>query len=102
MKEENEEMLKIIFQAREDKLAQLDKEDKQFMNTDDANRKKKYYNLKSQLDKIPYNLNKVKEEISKSIEDYVETIDYQNSYFTEKYYLNGLKDGIKLMSEVRE
>ena len=101
MKKENEELLKIIFQAREDKLAELDKEDKQFMNRDDANRKKKYYNLKSKLDKIPHSLNKVKEEISKSIEDYVETIEYDNTYFTEKYYLNGLKDGIKLMSEVK-
>ena len=25
-----------------------------------------------------------------------------NAYFNEKYYLNGLKDGIKLMSEIRK
>lgn len=67
----------------------------------EMNRNKKYYHLKSQLEKIPHNLYKLKEQISKSIEDYIETIDYENSYFTEKYYLNGLKDGIKLMSEVK-
>ena len=101
MNEENDEMLKIIFQAREESFANLDEADKEFMSKDYANRKKKYQHLKSQLDSIPYNLNKTKEKISKAIENYVEAIDCESSYFTEKYYLNGLKDGIKLMSEVK-
>ena len=100
MNEPDESILEIIFQAREDELAQLEKRDKEFLNSDDVNKKKKYYDLKNQLDKIPYNLNKIKEEISKSIEDYIETVECENSYFTEKYYLKGLKDGMKLMSEV--
>ncbi len=74
MNEPDESILEIIFQAREDELAQLEKRDKEFLNSDDVNKKKKYYNLKNQLDKIPYNLNKIKEEISKSIEDYIETV----------------------------
>ena len=47
-------------------------------------------------------LNKIKDNITKCVEDYAETIDYENAYFNEKYYLNGLKDGIKLMSEIRK
>ena len=27
--------------------------------------------------------------------------DYENAYFNEKYYLNGLKDGFKLLNEIK-
>ena len=56
---EEERILKIIFEAREEDLARLDEEDENFMQKDEANRNK-------------------------------------------KYYLNGLKDGIKLMSEIKK
>ena len=97
-----EKILKIIFEAREEELAKLDKEDESFMEKDEANRIKKYNYFRNQIEKIPYNLNKLKECISKSVEEYVETIDYENAYFNEKYYLNGLKDGMKLMSEMKK
>lgn len=97
-----EEILKIIFEAKEEELARLDAEDKIIMGKDEANRTKKYYYLKNQINKIPFSLNKIKDNITKSVEDYVDTIDYGNAYFNEKYYLNGLKDGIKLMSEIRK
>lgn len=99
---EEERTLKIIFEAREEDLARLDEEDEMFMEKDEANRNKKYYYLKNQINKIPFSLNKIKDNITKCVEDYVETIDYENAYFNEKYYLNGLKDGIKLMSEIRK
>lgn len=98
--EDSDEMLKIIFQSREDELVILDKKDKDFINRDESNKKKKYYYLNNQLNKIPYNLKSIKECILKSLEDYIECINYENAYFNEKYYLNGLKDGIKLMSEI--
>lgn len=99
---EEEKILKIIFEAREEDLAKLNQEDESFMEKDEANRNKKYNCLKNQIEKIPYKLNKLKEDISKSVEEYVETIDYENAYFNEKYYLNGLKDGMKLMSEIKK
>lgn len=100
MNKDSDEMLKIIFQSREDELIKLDKKDKEFTNRDESNKKKKYYYLNNQLDKIPYNLKSIKEGILKYLEDYIESINYENAYFNEKYYLNGLKDGIKLMSEI--
>ena len=100
MKEEK--ILKIIFEAREEDLARLDEEDEMIMEKDEAYRYKKYYYLQNQLEKIPYSLNKIKDNIKKAIEQYVETIDYENAYFNEKYYLNGLKDGMKLMSEIKK
>ena len=99
---EEEKILKIIFEAREEDLARLDEEDENFMQKDESNRNKKYDYLQKQLEKIPYSLKKIKDNITKAIEQYVETIDYENAYFNEKYYLNGLKDGMKLMSEIKK
>lgn len=90
------------FEAREEDLARLDEEDKNFMQKDEANRNKKCYYLQNQLEKNPYSLKKIKDNITKAIEQYVETIDYENAYFNEKYYLNGLKDGMKLMSKIKK
>ena len=39
---EEEKILKIIFEAREEDLARLDEEDEMFMEKDEANRNKKY------------------------------------------------------------
>lgn len=100
MNKDSYEILKIIFQSREDELVKLDKKDKDFIKRDESNKKKKYYYLNNQLDKIPYNLKNIKESIVKYLEDYIESINYENAYFNEKYYLNGLKDGIKLMNEI--
>ena len=97
MGSESENMLKIIFEAREEDLARLDEEDEIFMDKDEANRNKKYYYLKNQIENISDNSNETKNEIIKTIEEYVEVIDYENAYFNEKYYLNGLKDGFKLL-----
>lgn len=102
MGKECENILKLIYQAREEELASLNTEDKIFMDKDEANRTKKHYYLKKQINKIPFSLNNIKDNIIKCVEEYVETIDYENAYFNEKYYLNGLKDGIKLMSEIKK
>ena len=99
---DEEKILKIIFEAREEDLAKHDEDDEIFMEKDEANRINKYNYFKNQIEKIPDNLNKLKDSLLKSVEDYVETIDYENAYFNEKYYLNGLKDGIKLMSEIKK
>ena len=31
----------------------------------------------------------------------LETVDYESYYFYKKYYLSGLKDGIKLQEELK-
>ena len=72
------------------------------MEKDEANRNKKYYYLQNLIEEIPNSLCKTKDSISKAIEEYVETIDYENAYFNEKYYLNGLKDGMKLVNEIKK
>ena len=52
MNKDSDEMLKIIFKSREDELINLNKKDKEFINRDESNKKKKYYYLNNQLNKI--------------------------------------------------
>lgn len=47
------------------------------MNQDKANRSKKHNFLNEKIEKIPYNLNKLKNDIIKVLEDYIETEDYE-------------------------
>ena len=97
----NIKMLETIFEAREEELAFINEEDKRFMNQDKANRSKKYNFLNEKIEKIPYSLNELKNDIIKVLEDYIETVDYESYYFYKKYYLSGLKDGIKLQEELK-
>lgn len=101
LKMENESMLKIIFEAREEELATITKEDKLFMKEYNISRSKKRECLEQELRKIPYNLKWLRESITRLLEGYIETINSENSYFCEKYYIAGLKDGIKLKEELK-
>ena len=94
-------ILELLFEVREEELATIEEQDKLFINQNNSNRSKKHYCLDKLLEKMPYNLNWLKENIQKSIEDYVEAIDYEGAYFCKKYYLTGLKDGIKLKEELK-
>ena len=97
----NINMLETIFEAREEELAFINEEDKRFMNQDKANRSKKHNFLNEKIKKIPYNLNELKNDIIKVLEDYIETVDYESYYFYKKYCLSGVKDGIKLQEELK-
>ena len=96
-----ESILESIFEARADELATLNEKDKVFMKQDKADRNKNENYLNKELQKIPYNLNWLKESITKIIDDYIDTIDFRAFYFYKKYYLAGLKDGIKLNKELK-
>ncbi|MCI9246900.1 MAG: hypothetical protein HFJ30_07290 [Clostridia bacterium] len=98
---EDESMLKVIFETREKELALINKEDKRFMKEHNISRSKKRYYLGQELKKIPYNLKWLKASIEKLLDDYIETINPETSYFCEKYYMAGLKDGIRLREELK-
>ena len=101
MGKEKINMLETIFEAREEDLAFIDEKDKKFMSQDKSNKIKKSNCLNKELEKIPYNLNWLKDSIERLIKDYVETIDFESYYFHKKYYFAGLKDGVKLKDELK-
>ena len=43
----------------------------------------------------------IKESIKTKLEDYIETANSENWYFSKKYYLAGLNDGINLKEEIK-
>ena len=96
-----ESILETIFEARADELAILNEKDKTFIEQDKADRSKNENYLNKELQKIPDNLNSLKESITRIIDKYVDAIDFEAGYFYKKYYLEGLKDGIKLNQELK-
>ena len=86
---------------QKEKLHITNEKDKKFMSQDKANKIKKSDCLNKELEKIPYNLNWLKDSIEKLIKDYVEMIDFESYYFHKKYYFAGLKDGMKLKEELK-
>ena len=68
-------MLEIIFKAREEKLASLNSEDKDFFKVHNIDRSARRNSLNTELEKIPKDLRKLKEIIIVKLDDYVETIN---------------------------
>ena len=91
-------ILQMIFETREDELANINANDKLFLKQNGRTSKRDC--LDKELNMIPYNLKWLRKKISKRLEDYIVSIDDECSYFCKKYYLIGLKDGIKLKKEL--
>lgn len=84
-------MLEIIFKAREEKLASLNSEDKNFFKVHDIDRSARRNSLNTELEKIPKDLRKLKEIIIVKLDDYVETINRENWYLCKKILSSGIK-----------
>ena len=89
-------ILKKLFEMRDEEIAIIEEYDKSFINQDEANRSKKLDKLICGLEKLEVKSDDEKKNILKLIEDYIDSIDCQNSYFNEKYYFEGLKDGFEI------
>ena len=94
-------MLEIIFKAREEKLASLTVEDKNYFKVHNIDRSAKHDSLNMELEKIPKDFRQLKETIETKLEDYIETVNRENWYLCKKYYLAGLNDGINLKEEIK-
>lgn len=81
---------------RDEEIAIIEEGDKAFMTQDGANRTKKLNKLICELENLEFKSDDEKKSILKLVEDYVDSIDCQNSYFNEKYYFEGLKDGFEI------
>lgn len=66
------------------------------MQQEDVSRSKKYDKLRNELERLNFKSEIEKERIFYLLEKYVESIDCQSSYFNEKYYFDGLKDGFQI------
>lgn len=94
-------MLEIIFKAREEKLASLTVEDKNYFKVHNIDRSARHDYLEAELEKIPKDFIQLKESIKTKLEDYIENVNRENWYLCKKYYLAGLNDGINLKEEIK-
>ena len=94
-------MLEIIFKAREEKLASLTVEDKNYFKVHNIDRGARRDSLEAELEKMPKDFRQLKETIETKLEDYIETVNRETWYLCKKYYLAGLNDGINLKKEIK-
>lgn len=95
---EKEAMLNKIFEIRENEIASINNKDKEFFRKENINLNEKYNEILKIVTNIP-----VKEEekvkLVEKMQEYIEINNYRNSYFNEKYYKEGFKDGMQLKIE---
>ena len=101
MASKRRKMLEIIFKAREEKLASLTVEDKNYFKVHNIDRSARRDSLEAELEKMPKEFRQLKESIKTKLEDYIETVNRENWYLCKKYYLAGLNDGINLKEEIK-
>ncbi len=93
------DMVDLIYKAREDDLGNLTEQDKKNIKKINDKINQKYLEYKNTLDNIPKGLKVTKREIIDKFNEYKETLVEREGYFNEKYYKEGLRDGISLMSK---
>ena len=95
----NKSMLDIIFNARADDLAIMIKKDIETVNKTSKKTNSAYKLFKENLDKFPNDngYKKIKEYIIDAFNEYNDALEYREGYFNEKYYKEGIKDGINIM-----
>lgn len=98
LRKDSQDMLDIIYNARKDDLANLTDKDKKSIKKINDKINQKYLEYKNTLDNIPNGLRITKREIIDKFNEYTETLTEREGYFNEKYYKEGLKDGINLIS----
>ena len=101
MDRKRRKMLEIIFKAREEKLASLTVEDKNYFKVHNIDRGARRDSLEAELEKMPKDFRQLKETIKTKLEDYIETVNRESWYLWKKYYLAGLNDGINLKEEIK-
>ena len=101
MDSKRRKMLEIIFKAREEKLASLTVEDKNYFKVHNIDRSAKRDSLEAELEKMPKDFRQLKETIKTKLEDYIEIVNCESWYLCKKYYLAGLNDGINLKEEIK-
>ena len=101
MDRKRRKMLEIIFKAREEKLASLTVEDKNYFKVHNIDRGARRDSLEAELEKMPKDFRQLKETIKTKLEDYIETVNRESWYLCKKYCLAGLNDGINLKEEIK-
>ena len=89
-------ILNVIFEARSEEIAKLTESDKVYLSSH-CNTTKAYNNLEKLVnDSCSENAY----DILSAIDDFISEVNFESGYSNEKYYKQGLVDGLHLMSDI--
>lgn len=91
---DNENILDLIFNARSEELAKLTKEDREFLDSPEANISKDYHNFIDSLENLA---EETKNNIIEKVNTYSDTSDFIHAYYYKKYYKLGFSECLKLI-----
>ena len=90
------DILNVIFEAREEELAKCTETDKSYLSSH-CNSSKAYNNLEKLVnDSCPRNAY----DILSGIDNFISELNFESSYFNEKYYKQGFCDGFHLAHDI--
>lgn len=95
--EENLNCLNVLFQARDEEIATITKEDREELKETEELLKEQEMSFRKTVEGIPSFMKQTKCEIMNLFYDYIEIFDDRNSYFEQKYYEAGFKDAVGLI-----
>lgn len=87
------DMLNIIFEARLEDIAHTTEKDKEFLQAN-CHSSEIYDNLKAIINK---SCGKETDKILHILDDFIEDLNIESSYFNEKYYKQGFIDGLNVI-----
>lgn len=89
-------ILDIVFEARSEEIAKLTETDKAYLSSR-CNSAKTYSSLEKIVNEsCPVNAH----DILSAVDDFISELNFESSYFYEKYYKQGLSDGLHLMNDI--
>lgn len=95
--EENLNCLNVLFQARDEEIATITKEDREELKETEELLKEQEMSFRKTVEGIPSFMKQTKCEIMNLFYDYIEIFADRNSYFEQKYYEAGFKDAVGLI-----
>ncbi|MCI9017216.1 MAG: hypothetical protein HFJ53_08690 [Clostridia bacterium] len=95
--EKNLNCLNVLFQAQDEEIATITKEDREKLKETEELLKEEEISFRNVVQSILSFMKQTKSEIMNLFYDYIEIFNDRNSYFEQKYYEAGFKDAVALI-----
>lgn len=89
-----EDILDFIFDARNEELAKLTKEDREFLDSPEVEINKDFIDFLDSINELP---NEVQDTTIEKVNTCCDTVDLIHAYYYKKYYKMGFSECMKLI-----
>ena len=94
----SESVLAEILNSKVDELAKVSEEDKIHLDSKGCDIMKAQERVKVAINNVPSGFKRIVQELNDSMENLVDQHTYEQGYFCEKYFKEGVKCGIEISS----